>query len=206
MAILGGASSLTGPIVGGRHHHADQERGLDLMSSAEHAVGVTFVVVISHALRPRCPLHQLGDGYARAPRAARLERTSLERTSLRQATRVGSGRMTAPALEITTSEALRWPTRDQGRIACVMPGERRLDHRSERAGKTPCSKPDHRRLTATRARCGCSARIDRHADATARASRLARTYQISRCFRASGSFTTCAVAAGPRRRRGSRSC
>jgi len=157
-------------------------------------LGVTFVVVIMfmpYGLVPGCT--QLGRRLRERAksRTAGTDKPGTNKACGRQHG-VGSGRMTAPALEITHLKKRfgGLPATKDVSLA-VMPGERRLIIGPNGAGKTTLFNLITGDLTADEG----SVRLFGHEligmpTQTARASRPRPPYQISRCFRASGSFTT----------------
>ena len=129
MAILGGASSLTGPIVGAAIITLVKNVVSTYVERWNTLLGVIFVVVIMfmpYGLVPGLPAA-----------VAQRDRTR-RRPQGRGNDRVGAGRMTTPALRdrrpaASASAACRRPATSR---CAVMPGERRLIIGPNGAGKT----------------------------------------------------------------------
>ncbi len=128
MAILGGASTLTGPIVGARNHHASEERSLDLCRALEHAA--------RRHLRGRDRVHAVwsGPGLHAGVAAIAKPHQGPQGGGRR---RLGAGAMTTPALEVAhLSKRFGGLPATKDVSLSVMPGERRLIIGPNGAGKT----------------------------------------------------------------------
>ena len=159
MAILGGAGTLTGPIVGAAI--------ITLVKNVVSTYVERWNTLLGADLRGRrscscrtasCPACGSCGGAANA--------------AGRQARQAGARRMT-PALEVThLKKALRRPAGHQRRVAHGDAGRAAPDHRAERRRQDHAVQPDHRR---PRRRCrldqAVRAGVAGHADAAARASR-----------------------------------
>ena len=156
MAILGGASTLTGPIVGAVIITLVKNVVVDLRRPLEHAA--------RRDLRHRHHVHAVRH---------RARRAAIVGALAQPAKRLDGARRMTPALEVTRPEqALRRPAGDAGRVAHRDAGRAAADHRAERRRQDHAVQSGHRRSHARR-RLGEAVRAGaaEAADAAARASR-----------------------------------
>ncbi len=177
MAILGGASTLTGPIVGAAIITLVKNVVSTYVERWNTLLGVIFVVVIvfmPYGLVPGCT--QLWRRWRTPEAEGQPHRTE---------------RAMTPALEVDASQqALRRPARDQGRLARGHAGRAPPDHRPERRRQDHAVQPDHRR-SHRRRRLGPAvrARAPGHADAASACISASRApTRSSPCFRANDSI------------------
>ena len=165
MAILGGASTLTGPIVGAVIITLVKNVVSTYVDRWNSLLGAIFVIVIMFMPFGIVPgVRQLW---------VRWQPRRQEARQIEQAARSGVRAMTPPALEVTSlQQALRRPAGDARRLAHRDAGRAAPDHRAERRRQDHAVQPGHRRPHAGR-RLGEAVRAGaaENADAAARASR-----------------------------------